>query len=76
MAACPAACLERVTIIEYVQMARLGQILQLQVPTMVMRGHRDIVFDRPLFEKVAGSIPGAEDIDIPCIRPHGHVGEA
>lgn len=37
---------------------------QLSVPTLVVRGHRDIVFDRPLFEKVAGSIPGAEDIDI------------
>lgn len=37
---------------------------QLTVPTLVVRGHRDIVFDRPLFEKVAGSIPGAEDIDI------------
>ncbi|HNN13204.1 MAG TPA: alpha/beta fold hydrolase, partial [Anaerolineales bacterium] len=37
---------------------------QLSVPVMVIRGHRDLVFDRPLFEKVAGSIPGAEDIDI------------
>ena len=37
---------------------------QLTVPTLVIRGHRDIVFDRPLFEKVAASIPGAEDADI------------
>jgi len=37
---------------------------QLAVPVMVIRGHRDLVFDRPLFEKVAGSIPGAEDVDI------------
>ncbi|MBI3167898.1 MAG: alpha/beta fold hydrolase [Chloroflexi bacterium] len=37
---------------------------QLTMPTLVIRGHRDIVFDRPLFEKVAGSIPGAEDVDI------------
>jgi len=37
---------------------------QLSVPVMVIRGHRDLVFDRPLFEKVAGSIPGAEDVDI------------
>ncbi|MFM8876069.1 MAG: alpha/beta fold hydrolase [Anaerolineae bacterium] len=37
---------------------------QLTVPTLVIRGHRDIVFDRPLFEKVAGSIPAAEDVDI------------
>jgi long-chain acyl-CoA synthetase len=42
----------------------------LQVPTMVIRGHRDIVFDRPLFEKVAKSIPGAEDVDI---RVSGHM---
>lgn len=37
---------------------------QLAMPVMVIRGHRDLVFDRPLFEKVAKSIPGAEDIDI------------
>ncbi|MBI5945753.1 MAG: alpha/beta fold hydrolase [Chloroflexi bacterium] len=37
---------------------------KLNVPTMVIRGHRDVVFERPLFEKVAGSIPGAEDDDI------------
>ncbi|MBI5353785.1 MAG: alpha/beta fold hydrolase [Chloroflexi bacterium] len=36
----------------------------LAVPTLVIRGHRDVVFERPLFEKVAGSIPGAEDDDI------------
>ncbi len=37
---------------------------KLNVPTMIIRGHRDLVFDRPLFEKVAGSIPGGEDVDI------------
>jgi long-chain acyl-CoA synthetase len=37
---------------------------KLQVPTLVIRGHRDIVFDRPLFEKVAKSIIGSEDVDI------------
>jgi long-chain acyl-CoA synthetase len=37
---------------------------KLKMPTLVIRGHRDIVFDRPLFEKVAASIPGAEDADI------------
>lgn len=37
---------------------------KLQMPVMVIRGHRDIVFDRPLFEKVAASIPNAEDADI------------
>ncbi len=42
----------------------------LQVPVMVIRGHRDLVFDRPLFEKVAGSIPGAEDVDV---RVSGHM---
>src|SRR5512145_501337 len=30
----------------------------LAVPTMVIRGNRDIVFERPLFAKVAASIPG------------------
>ena len=34
------------------------------VPTLVIRGHRDIVFERPLFEKVTGSIPGAQEADI------------
>lgn len=37
---------------------------KLTVPTMIIRGHRDIVFERPLFEKVAASIPGGEDVDI------------
>ncbi|MCQ3936429.1 MAG: hypothetical protein DPW18_05205 [Chloroflexi bacterium] len=37
---------------------------QLTMPVMVIRGHRDLVFDRPLFEKVAKSIAGAEDVDI------------
>jgi long-chain acyl-CoA synthetase len=36
----------------------------LTVPTLVLRGHRDIVFERPLFEKVASSIPGGEEADI------------
>ena len=34
------------------------------MPTLVIRGHRDIVFERPLFEKVTESIPGAEEADI------------
>jgi len=42
----------------------------IQVPTLVIRGHRDIVFERPMFEKVAASIPGAEDVDI---RVSGHM---
>ncbi len=36
----------------------------LEVPTLVIRGHRDRVFERPMFEKVPESIPGAEDADI------------
>ncbi len=36
----------------------------LTVPTLVIRGHRDIVFARPLFEEVARVIPGAEDVDV------------
>jgi long-chain acyl-CoA synthetase len=37
---------------------------KLAVPTMVIRGHRDLVFERTSFEKVAKSIPGGEDVDI------------
>lgn len=37
---------------------------KLKMPTMVIRGHRDLVFERPLFEKVAGSISNGEDVDI------------
>ncbi len=37
---------------------------QLTVPTLVIRGNRDLVFERPLFEKVAESVPGAEEADI------------
>jgi long-chain acyl-CoA synthetase len=37
---------------------------QLSVPTLVIRGHRDLVFAQPLFDKVANSIPGAEEADI------------
>jgi long-chain acyl-CoA synthetase len=36
----------------------------LQVPTLVIRGHRDIVFERPMFEEVTRLIPGAEEADI------------
>lgn len=42
----------------------------LQVPTLVVRGHRDLVFERPTFEKVTESIPGAEEADI---RTSGHL---
>jgi long-chain acyl-CoA synthetase len=36
----------------------------LTVPTLVIRGDRDRVFQKPLFAKVTESIPGAEDADI------------
>lgn len=42
----------------------------LQVPTLIIRGHRDFVFERPMFEQVAKSIPGADDVDI---RVSGHM---
>ena len=34
------------------------------VPTLVIRGHRDLVFESRLFAKVTESIPGAEEADI------------
>ena len=36
----------------------------LEVPTLVIRGNRDQVFERSRFEKVTASIPGAEEADI------------
>jgi long-chain acyl-CoA synthetase len=36
----------------------------LSVPTLVIRGHRDAVFETAHFEQVAKNIPGAEDADI------------
>jgi len=36
----------------------------LTVPTLVIRGHRDYVFEAPMFERVAKSIPGADEVDI------------
>ena len=40
---------------------RLGA---LRVPTLVIRGDRDQVFEKPFFARVASSIPGAEDVNI------------
>ena len=37
---------------------------ELNVPTLVVRGNRDIVFEKPAFAKVTESIPGAEETDI------------
>lgn len=36
----------------------------LQVPALVIRGHRDLVFEQARFEKVTASIPEAEEADI------------
>ncbi len=36
----------------------------ISVPTQVVRGHRDFVFEKPVFERVAESIPGVDDVDI------------
>ncbi len=40
----------------------------LRVPTLVIRGHRDAVFARPLFEEVARAIPYAQDINVRASR--------
>lgn len=37
---------------------------ELRVPTLVIRGNRDRVFERARFERVTTSIPGAEEVDI------------
>lgn len=39
---------------------------KLKVPTLVIRGNRDLLFERPMFEEVTRSIPGAEEADIPA----------
>ncbi len=36
----------------------------LNVPTLVLRGHMDLVFERPLFEEVSRAIPNAEEVDV------------
>ncbi len=40
----------------------------LTTPTLVIRGHRDVVFARPLFEEVARAIPNAEDVNVGASR--------
>jgi len=37
-------------------------------PTLVIRGHRDMVFERPLFEEVARAIPRGEDLNVGASR--------
>jgi long-chain acyl-CoA synthetase len=36
----------------------------IKTPTLVIRGNRDILFERPMFEQVTSAIPGAEEEDI------------
>lgn len=36
----------------------------LRLPTLVIRGHLDVVFEKPLFEEVARAIPDAEEVDV------------
>ncbi len=40
---------------------KLGQI---GCPTLVIRGHRDLVFEHQYFERVAQTIPNAEDVNV------------
>ncbi len=42
----------------------------IQVPTLVIRGNRDVVFEKTMFDKVAKTIPGAEETDI---KVSGHM---
>lgn len=37
---------------------------RLQTPTLVIRGHLDVVFEKPMFEEVTRAIPGAEEVDV------------
>ncbi|HSR47290.1 MAG TPA: alpha/beta fold hydrolase [Anaerolineales bacterium] len=37
---------------------------QLHPPTLVIRGYRDRVFERPLFERVSREIPTSEDVNV------------
>ncbi|MGW8249169.1 MAG: alpha/beta fold hydrolase [Anaerolineales bacterium] len=36
----------------------------LKIPTLVIRGHQDRVFETPMFEEVARAIPLAEEVDV------------
>lgn len=42
----------------------LSRFRNLTVPTLVIRGHLDIVLEKPIFEEVARAIPGAEEVDV------------
>ncbi|CAN5596746.1 long-chain fatty acid--CoA ligase [soil metagenome] len=34
------------------------------MPTLIIRGHLDFLFEKPMFEKVATAVPNAEDVDV------------
>lgn len=36
----------------------------IEVPSLIIRGHRDYVFEAPMFERVTQSLPQAEEVDI------------
>lgn len=40
------------------------QFRNLQLPTLVVRGHLDVVFEKPMFEEVTRAIPNAEEVDV------------
>jgi long-chain acyl-CoA synthetase len=37
---------------------------RLKVPVLVIRGHLDVVFEKPLFEKVSRAIPQSDEVDV------------
>jgi long-chain acyl-CoA synthetase len=37
---------------------------KISVPTLILRGHRDLVFEKPMFEEVHKRILGSEDINV------------
>lgn len=37
---------------------------KINVPTLIIRGHLDLIFAQPLFEEVAKTIPASEDLDV------------
>ncbi len=40
------------------------QFRRLNLPTLVVRGHQDRVFEKPMFEEVTQTIPEAEEVDV------------
>jgi long-chain acyl-CoA synthetase len=60
----PASVLKQIYYRNMSKWAGWDRFKSLEVPTLVIRGNRDAVFQKPLFAKVTESIPGAEDADI------------